>query len=314
MTQKIEALRKDFMEVSAREFDQDSTICPTCNQTLPQDDIEKLIKGFNIQKNDTLNSINAAGKELRKSLDSTSEALEKIREKLTETKEQTNMLDGIFLEKSEEYEKIEGQIKNINIAELEAYKEIQEKLSKLYAEKDEIKILAEEQDNSDQILRLESEIAEINKELARVDLAKESKERIEELKDRERKLAQMVAETEKIEFLCEQYVIAKAGLLEDKLNSKFKTVKFKLFDIQVNGGINETFVTTVGGVPFEDLNSAMRINAGLDIINTLTDYYSFRAPIFIDNRESINKITDTESQVINLIVSKHKNLRVEVDG
>lgn len=63
-----------------------------------------------------------------------------------------------------------------------------------------------------------------------------------------------------------------------------------------------------------DLNNAMKINAGLDIINTLTDYYNFKAPIFIDNRESVNEIVDVESQVINLIVSKHKNLRVEVEG
>lgn len=312
MTQEIEKLRKGFMEVSTREFDQGSTICPTCNQILPQGDIEKLIKDFDFQKNGTLASINVAGKELRRSLDSTSEDLKKVQEELAETKEQVSMVDEILKEKSKEYEKIEEQIKNVNITELKAYKEIQEKLSKLYAEKDEVKILAEDQDNSEIISGIESKITEINKELARVDLAKESKKRIEDLKDRERELAQMVAETEKIEFLCEQYIITKAELLEDKLNSKFKTVKFKLFDIQVNGGISETFVTTVDGVPFEDLNSAMRINAGLDIINTLTDYYNFRAPIFIDNRESINEITDTESQVINLIVSKHKTLRVGV--
>ena len=89
-------------------------------------------------------------------------------------------------------------------------------------------------------------------------------------------LAQMVAETEKIEYLCDQYVITQAKLLEDKLNSKFKTVKFKLFDIQVNGE-SMKHSTTVDGVPFEDLNNAMKINAGLDIINTLTDYYNVKA-------------------------------------
>lgn len=110
--------------------------------------------------------------------------------------------------------------------------------------------MAKEQGNSNKVQELETKISEINKGLARVDLAKENEKRIEQLKDRERELAQMVAGTEKIEFLCDQYIITKAKLLEDKLNSKFKTVKFKLFDIQVNGGINETFVTTVNGVPF----------------------------------------------------------------
>ena len=186
---------------------------------------------------------------------------------------------------------------------------IQEKIMKLNKEKEELEKLKIDQDNTKEVMELENQIAEINKELARVDLAKENEKRIQELKDRERELAERTAETEKIEYLCDQYVITQAKLLEDKLNSKFKTVKFKLFDIQVNGGINETFETTVNGVPFNDLNNAAKINAGLDIINTLTDYFDCKAPIFIDNRESVNEILDVKSQVINLIVSKDKDCR-----
>lgn len=313
ITQEMEVLRNKFRQVSTQEFDQGSTICPTCNQDLPSDDILKLIENFKNDKQNTLNSINDKGKDLKGALERTKEEVMFIEEELKEVREQICTLEGILKEKTEENEEIEKQIQNINITELEEYKKIQEKLKELYQEKEEVEKLSEEQDNSKQILELESQISEINKELAKVDLAKENEKRIEELKGRERELAQMVAETEKIEFLCNTYVVTKSRMLEDKLNSKFKTVKFKLFDIQVNGGINETFVTTVNGVPFEDLNNAMRINAGLDIIDTLTDYYNFKAPIFIDNRESVNEIVDVKSQVINLIVSKHKNLRVEVE-
>ena len=72
------------------------------------------------------------------------------------------------------------------------------------------------------------------------------------------------------------------------------------------------FRSTVDGVPYEDLNNAMRINAGLDIINTLSEHYEITAPIFADNAESVNELIDVKSQLIKLIVSKHKNLRVEV--
>ena len=314
LAQEIEGLRNKFKEISAQEFNQDSTICPTCGQILPADNVLKQIENFDNEKRNTLESINEKGKNLKQSLDSTNKKLKLVEGELEEAKKQVEMLDGILNGKSQEYEEIEKQIKNIDVTESKEYKEIQEKLSKLHVEKEEIERLAKEQDNSGQILDLENQIAEINKELARVDLAKENEIRIEDLKDRERQLAQMVAETEKIEFLCDQYIVTKAKLLEDRLNSKFNTVKFKLFDIQVNGGINETFETTVGGVPYQDLNSAMKINAGLDIINTLTSYYNFRAPIFIDNRESVNEIVDTGSQIINLIVSEDKKMKVEAAG
>jgi hypothetical protein len=41
-------------------------------------------------------------------------------------------------------------------------------------------------------------------------------------------------------------------------------VKFKLFDVQINGGIKETYEAMVNGVPLK-CNTASKIN-GLDII------------------------------------------------
>lgn len=60
------------------------------------------------------------------------------------------------------------------------------------------------------------------------------------------------------------------------------------------------------------LNNAARINVGLDIINTLNDYYGITAPIFVDNSEAVTKLINTNSQILSLIVSeKDKQLRVE---
>ncbi|WP_319001311.1 hypothetical protein [Clostridium estertheticum] len=67
----------------------------------------------------------------------------------------------------------------------------------------------------------------------------------------------------------------------------------------------------VQGIPFNDANTASQINAGIDIINTLSSYYEVEVPLFIDNRESINQLIETDSQVINLVVSLDKELKVE---
>jgi len=104
----------------------------------------------------------------------------------------------------------------------------------------------------------------------------------------------------------------KVNLLEEKINSKFKYARFKLFKDQINGGLEETCETLYEGVPYSSgLNNAARINVGLDIINTLNDYYGISAPIFVDNAEAVTELIETDSQLISLVVSKKdKQLRV----
>ena len=308
----INELKQEFYKVASSEFSNDSTICPTCKQPLPIDEVDKLKKEFDNKKEQRLYEINELGKSHKRDLEELISQLDILQKEYSEAEKEVSWLKELLQNKEDEIKTLEEELKSIDITRLPKYKEIQEKLMKLYKEKEEVENLKNAQDNSKEIQDIESRIATINKKIARAELAKENEERVEELKARERELAEMVAETEKVEYLCNQYIITKAELLESRLNSKFRTVKFKLFDIQINGALNETFVATVNGVPFNDLNDAAKINAGLDIINTLNDYYGCIAPIFIDNRESVNEIVDVKSQVINLIVSKDKELRVEV--
>lgn len=309
----IEELRNKFSQLVSITFDEGTTICPTCKQSLPIEEVEKHREEFEIEKQLQLSEINKTGKNLKGFLNDSVEALKEYEKALEEATQELFTVNEIAKGKEFEIQELEKELKSIDVTKLPQYKETQSKINHMIIQRQELQNMSEQQDNTEQIKKLELQISELNKELARVDLAKENDKRVDDLKKRERELANMVAETEKIEFLCDQFVITKSSLLEDKLNSKFNIVKFKLFDVQVNGGINETFITTVDGVPFEDLNNAMKINAGLDIINTLTDYYDFKAPIFIDNRESVNSIVDVKSQIINLIVSKDKKLKMEVE-
>ncbi len=141
--------------------------------------------------------------------------------------------------------------------------------------------------------------------------------RITELEAQEKLLA---AEFEKLEgelYLTEQFVRAKVGLLEDKINSRFEHARFKLFNVLVNGGIEEVCETLYRGVPYGSaLNNAAQINVGLDIINTLSEHYGFSAPIWIDNAEAVVDLLPTKGQMIRLVVSGGADsaLRVETGG
>ena len=79
---------------------------------------------------------------------------------------------------------------------------------------------------------------------------------------------------------------------------------------QINGGEVETCKATVDGVPYEDLNNAMKINAGLDIINAICKSLNLTAPIFCDNAEAVNELIETNSQVIRLVVSEDNELKI----
>lgn len=100
--------------------------------------------------------------------------------------------------------------------------------------------------------------------------------------------------------------------MENAINSNFEIVNFRLFKTQINGGLEECCDTLVNGVPYSDVNNAHKIIAGLDIIKTLTKFHNKTAPIFIDNRESINDLCPIDTQVISLVVTDDAMLRMEV--
>lgn len=155
------------------------------------------------------------------------------------------------------------------------------------------------------------EIDTIKSNLRNEDQIKAVDVRITALEQEEKDLAQQIANVEKTQFVIERFNKLKIDTLESKINEKFKYVKFRMFKTQINGGEAECCDALIDGVPFSDANTASKINAGLDIINTLCEFYQVTAPIFIDNRESIIDVIDLTSQLINLIVSgDDKKLRV----
>ena len=113
-------------------------------------------------------------------------------------------------------------------------------------------------------------------------------------------------------YLTDLFIKTKVKMLTEKINSHFKLCNFKLFDEQINGGLNEVCEITVDGVSYSNLNTASKINAGLDCINTISEFAQCRFPVFLDNAECINKPLEIQSQLISLFVTEHDNkLRIE---
>jgi len=136
---------------------------------------------------------------------------------------------------------------------------------------------------------------------------------IQEIKAREKELAQQLADLENVEFSADKLNKARVNEVERRVNSKFEFVRFRMFEPQLNGGEVPTCVASVNGVKYADLNNAMKINAGLDIIRTLCDFHGVSAPIFIDNAESVNTVLPIASQLIRLVVTTDKTLNITTE-
>ena len=127
-------------------------------------------------------------------------------------------------------------------------------------------------------------------------------ERCAALEKESLEINQRIADQERIIYLCDVWAKARTELLNAKVADNFQLVEFKMFNYTQEGNPVPTCEITVNGVDYTALNTASTINAGLDIINALISYYQIKAPIFIDNRESVTMITAPDTQIINLSV------------
>ena len=158
---------------------------------------------------------------------------------------------------------------------------------------------------------LNENIQELYKRLAKREQIERAEREIEALEEKRIQNNQKLADLEKWEYTALSFQKDKDAKLLERINGLFSVVSFSFVDEQLNGGEKLTCVCTVNGTPYPDVNAAGKVNAGLDIINAICQAKGISAPIFIDNRESVNQIIPTISQVINLVVSTDKVLTIK---
>ena len=316
-------------------FDENSTVCSLCGQKLPEDKIEQLkadfesrkrkakadaeekLKSekirFDTEKRTALNRLVAIGTE-RKNL------ITKLRDENAKAKEEIKSLKEQEQEDIAKKEKLCQQLSSI--PEIADYSQNEEYV-KMKARHDEVleeieKMNANGEDAAVESLKSEKEelqerLYDVNKIIAKASMNVEIDERIFELQTEQKEIGQKVADQEHILYLLEEFIRFKLDKVSETINSHFKTVNFKLFEMQLNGGMKDCCECTVNGVPYSTLNSGHRIVAGLDIIRSLSELYGVSVPIFVDNAESLNdfNVPEMDTQLILLSVSADKQLKVE---
>lgn len=299
-SKRIATLQSEFDTFNAQQFNKES--CPTCGQALPADKQAVLEAEFNTNKSKKL--------EEWKGL---IESAVKLKANYEEQQEiMVSKIDSLTTEVSQY-----NDAYNVKFKEYEAYSEPNLEDDPGYADLKAQLFLLEIDDepgaDTEELTKLDEELssmkskkAALETELNKFKLIDDINHRILELENQQQKLVAEKNALDEASFLMDEFIKAKVNMLEDIINSRFKLARFKMFNVMINGNIEECCETTYKGVPYRSMNNAARINVGLDIINALTSYYKVNAPVFIDNAEAVTEFVPVNSQTIKLIVDESK--------
>jgi peptidoglycan hydrolase CwlO-like protein len=321
-TAKAGDLRKTWFDENAKEYKEENNFlhCPvfnikcTCEQaiSLHSENAEKGRLTFYENKKNKLAEITTEGKRIVEQIEeiekSIEESIEKNKDLNVKIQEQTATLNSLK-------KKLDGMktqnAKEVNPEELPEYVGISKSIAEIEStlipepkEVDTIELQAQKKEFAGK-----RDVAK--SELQKRDLITKYTQEIADLTTKSKTLAQQIADAEREEYAVQQFAKAKINECEKRINGLFSFVRFKLFDYTIEGNEFETCIPLVDGIPFDTANTANKVNAGLDIINALCRFYGVCAPIFIDNRESVNQLIKTESQIINLVVSHDKQLIIK---
>lgn len=311
MSKMRNELLNDYKTVSAMEFDENRRVCQTCGQSLPADQQEKIFATFNINKSKKLEELQKKGADVSK---------DKIASKELELNNLIHENEQLGIKVMDLASQIETEKSKITAVtpfeDTEEYRVIKKQLADLENTDNEIDKVIEEIDK--EIHECNVKVATLNTHISRFQLAEEQQKRIDELEARQAQLAEDYDRYEYELSLCEKFIIEKVKRITKKINQRFKTVNFELFEKQItNDAIIESCNVMVPNeksiVPYKMANNASRINAGIEIIDTLSEHFNIRMPIFVDNAESVTKITSTSNQLIRLVVDEDYKILTMVE-
>lgn len=309
VTDAITVLAQQWKEVQGQLFTPGP--CPTCGQDIPVEQTDSARAAFNLERSKKIEDISTKGFANREKLAALKVGLANAQAEAVAHQEQVSAANNKILE-------LHAALVNIDkttpaAEELPEYQEAKRERDAIQVELDAIasgntrileKLTAEGSAIQDQIKVAEADLAKIEQHHKTTD-------RVNELGAEEKNLAAEFAKLEGQLNVIDNFTRAKVRMLDERINGRFEFVRFRMSEEQINGGLADTCVMTIDGVPYQDLNSAARIQGGLDIIRTLSAYHNFRPPVIVDNNESVTRLPDMgDTQVISLFVSaEDKTLR-----
>lgn len=313
----------ELTAIRGEEFDPELAICPTCGQTLPEEQVETAKRKFEFNKQSRiskklgekeqfeknkrtkLEQITEDGNEASEGLETAKETKKEAETVIEATKKK---ITSLALEIAETEKEAEKPIPEPDMSGDEEYKAVCDKISAL-----EESINGIGNGENDRILlnnnrhSLEAKLrdveAKIKTQTARIE---EKANNLEALKEEQKKLSQKQANIQqKVDQLTE-YSIEKNKALAAVINPHFKHFQFQFLDYTQDGEPMETCRMICNGIDYANgLNHSDRILCDIDLVMGLQEMNDLRLPVWVDDTESVNsdRIPELDTQMILLKVS-----------
>lgn len=314
--------RLDELSKSRWSWNAEDGICPHCGQPLPAEDVERIKKEskdrFNERKSNASKKIQEEFngiqqeytdvKNLLEKLDNdrmvTTNQLVKANKTLKETEFKKREVDA---EKPKTYEQI--------LAEKEEYQQVVKELADLQAELDKP---SETEETSKMLTELEKErepigirYNEVLELLGKKEAFDRITARIAEINEHKLTYRAQLDELDKQLDVVREYNQKADQLLEDRVNEHFSFVKWSMFKTNLKGEREATCECYHDGVPYRRLNTATKVNAGIDIAYTFAKYNEIEVPMLLDECESVNHPICRGGQQIRMVVTTDDELKFE---
>lgn len=306
---KVQELGSQWKSKNEEQFNEETIdCCPTCKRPFSEDEQAEmrnaLVKAFNEGKVGALRLIVKEGESYRKLYDETKAQIESEKVKIAELEEKALDAEKEVACLSFELSKVKPQDYRLSVNE--EYLKIDEQINEMKESLSAVETVNE----GDDVLKskkseLQRKLNDIVTRLAEERMLAVVARRRQELQDEAADIAAHIAEEEQILFEIKQYSKAHINMVEEKVSSMFSLVKFQMYESNLtNEGEKEICECLVDGVPYSsNLNTASKMNAGVDIVNAISRWKGVRVPLWIDNKESCTNLIESPTQIITLSVS-----------
>lgn len=306
------------------EWNEDDAFCPTCKQALPEDQVQKIMeeskKTFLNNQASDLKKLGDDAARIKEEVKKCEENTEyfKTQQKATQTQlgEAETALEEARKALEEQAKKEEEKVSvETLLAEKPEYKQVCDRIKKIEAEQENPadEGMSEEDkklkaDVEKKLKDLESEREVLASRLAvKAQWEKVNAQIVGLQEERTQWKEQIDSLDEKIKAASD-FQKRSCEVLEENVNRRFKLVRWKMFRRQLDGTDKPWCECSVDGVPYSDLNTAAKINAGLDITSTLKQYYGVDVPCVIDNAETVQEPLYEGGQQIRLTVTDDEDI------
>ena len=317
--------------IESEVFNEDSLICPTCGQAFPVDKAEKIREDFEKNKALRIEGVKAAGRnyeemkdrEIQRVTESGNKATADLKEakKAKEEAEQkiAELKKGIsylVLEIKEKNDILSGLPQSVDLSKSVEYWKITADIAKA---EEELKKLNSGIELRREINRAGNEkVAEVSRLQTLISASQNAQERVEELKEEQRNVGQLLADCQMEFDLLREFQKTKCDMLSEAVNKMFSFVKWRLFKMNQDGeGYQEVCEPMIENEPYgRRLNHGSRALAELDICNTFQNIQNTSLPLFVDDFDGITentmkKINQFDRQMI-FLKATEGDLKVEI--